>query len=148
MRRGEWPGVLVLRRAGHEAGARVGHEAGARAGREPPAGRDLLRAGRAGKGVLLLPAFDEYMVAYKDRGEMLPAAFAKTTSHGLNPVVVVNGQVAGTWRRTLEKGKVIVDVTAFDQWSKTTAALIKKEAQRYAGFVGDGMAECRFIDRR
>lgn len=112
-----------------------GHEAG-------------LRAMRADKGVLLLPAFDEYMVAYKDRGEVLPAAFAKTTSYGLNPVVLVNGRVAGRWKRTLEKGKVMVAVTAFNEWSKITTGLIKKEAQRYAGFAGGEMAECRFIDRR
>ncbi|HXB05469.1 MAG TPA: winged helix DNA-binding domain-containing protein, partial [Puia sp.] len=36
-----------------------------------------------GREVLLLPAFDEYAVAYKDRGEIVPPAYVKKSSYGL-----------------------------------------------------------------
>lgn len=70
----------------------------------PAAGRDHPMA-----AVLLLPAYDEYAVAYKDRSDMLPPEYAKTTFHGLKPIVVVNGRVAGMWRRTQQKGRMTVE---------------------------------------
>jgi hypothetical protein len=52
--------------------------------------------------VHLLPAFDEYTVAYKDRSAVLDPAFAKRVNAGggmLAPVIIVNGIVAGRWQR-------------------------------------------------
>ena len=37
-----------------------------------------------------LPAFDEYLVAYKDREQGM-----------LGPAVIVDGRIAGTWKRTI-----------------------------------------------
>jgi hypothetical protein len=57
--------------------------------------------------VFLLPAFDEYIIAYRDRSAVLPSEnFSKAVSSNgvFRPVIVVNGQVVGLWKRT-EKGK-------------------------------------------
>ena len=85
--------------------------------------------------VVLLPGYDEYTVGYKDRAAIVPAEFAKETFYGLKPVVLVRGQVAGMWKRTVEKGKVVVEVSALGKWRKGTMPLVKKETRRFGTFV-------------
>ena len=93
--------------------------------------------------VLLLPGFDELTVAYKDRTDFLLAAFEKESSYGLKPVIMVNGRIAGVWRRVVGKGKVVVEVKLFEKVSKAVGRLISREAKRYAGFVGEKVVEVR-----
>ncbi|HWB91938.1 MAG TPA: winged helix DNA-binding domain-containing protein [Puia sp.] len=93
--------------------------------------------------VILLPAFDELTVAYKDRSDILPREYEKESSYGLKPVVVVNGRIVGIWRRVLGKGKVIVEVRLFEKVSKTAERLIGREVKRYGKFVEEGVVEIR-----
>ena len=54
-------------------------------------------------GVVLVPAFDEYLLGWKDRGFALPAEYAKRIVPGggiIHPAVLEDGVVIGTWRRT------------------------------------------------
>ena len=52
--------------------------------------------------VHLLPAYDEYTVAYKDRSLVMDPAFEDRAGHGIfNPNIIANGQVKGSWRREL-----------------------------------------------
>ena len=49
----------------------------------------------------LLPAFDEYLLSWRDRDLVLDPMHAKTIQPGggiLNPAVVADGRIAGTWR--------------------------------------------------
>ena len=62
----------------------------------------------------LLPAFDEYLVAYRNRDAVLAPAHAKLHNPGggiLGPCVVHGGRVVGTWRRTLGTSRATVSVT-------------------------------------
>lgn len=58
--------------------------------------------------VYLLPGFDEYMLGYRDRSAALDPQHASKVTPGSNgvfqPTVVIDGQVAGVWKRTLKKG--------------------------------------------
>jgi len=57
--------------------------------------------------VHLLPAYDEYTVAFRDRAAILDPAHAAATRNGIfSPVVLVDGRIAGTWKRV--KGQVVV----------------------------------------
>ena len=61
--------------------------------------------------VHLLPAFDEYIVAYKNRSAVLPDAeyHRAVSSNGVfRPVIVRNGRVIGIWKKTVSKNKKIV----------------------------------------
>lgn len=53
-------------------------------------------------GILLLPAFDEYLLGYRARGAMLEARHAQRVAPRANgrflPIVVDAGRVVGTWR--------------------------------------------------
>jgi len=54
----------------------------------------------------LLPAFDEYIIAYKDRSPVLLSEHhgKAVSSNGVfRPVIIVNGQVIGLWRKTSQK---------------------------------------------
>jgi hypothetical protein len=63
--------------------------------------------------VHLVPNFDEYLVAYQDRGlvtDGLPSRLALARNDLLSYCVVVNGMVAGTWRKTIDRGGVNVTI--------------------------------------
>jgi hypothetical protein len=94
----------------------------------------------AGPRVWLLPAFDEYLVAYRDRSAVLEPAHARRVNDGggmLKPCVVRDGQVIGTWRRDLDRrASVSVEVTLFPSATKVDREPIREAAERYAAFLG------------
>jgi hypothetical protein len=88
--------------------------------------------------VSLLPAFDEFIISYKDRTASLPLAnfHRAVSSNGIfRPVIVVDGQVIGIWKRTLKKNKVIVETEFFQQPGKTTVSLVEQAAETYGCFL-------------
>jgi hypothetical protein len=85
----------------------------------------------------LLPMYDEYTVAYKDRAAVLDPAYAKQAGNGIfKPVIVVRGQVAGTWKRTPRKGGIALSATTFVELTQADRDAVDAAAQRYAGFLG------------
>ena len=89
--------------------------------------------------VHLLPPFDEYTVAYKDRSAIVDPAFAKRVNAGggmLNAVVVVNGLVAGTWKRDLRGDSVDITISPFRALTARETAALEREGARYAKFLG------------
>ena len=57
---------------------------------------------------LLLGHFDPYLLGYRERGLVLDAGYARRIQAGggfVQPVVVIGGRVAGTWRLTRPAGK-------------------------------------------
>lgn len=85
----------------------------------------------------LLPAFDEFMVSYKDRTASLSAAHHTTaiSANGIfKPIVVVNGQVMGIWKRTLKKDTVDVETTLFEPFPLDNA-LLSTAIDGYARFL-------------
>jgi hypothetical protein len=105
-------------------------------GREYWFGAAVSVASTTAAAVLLLPAWDEYTVAYKDRSDFLHADHVSRSSYGLKPVVVVNGKVVGVWRRMLGKGEVVVEVSSFGVLSKAVARAIGAAVKRYGVFLG------------
>jgi len=86
--------------------------------------------------VHLLPAYDEYTVAYKDRSLVLPANCIKPTGNGIfKPTIVVNGQVAGTWKSSFVKDKVLIELTFINKVADIFKIAAHKEALRYATFL-------------
>ena len=87
----------------------------------------------------LLPVYDEYTVAYKDRSAVLDPAYARQTGNGIfSPIVVIDGWVAGTWKRTLDKQAVTVVPDLFTPPSKTESRALAAAAERYGAFLGGG----------
>ncbi len=85
---------------------------------------------------VVLPAFDEFLVAYTDRSAALDLAHKLKVNDGggiLKPTVVVDARVVATWKRTLTRCEVRVEVKAF---GKAPAKKIRPAFERYAAFLG------------
>jgi len=98
------------------------------------------RGSRAGAGTAyLLPAWDEFTVAYRDRTDILDHRYARRVNAGggvLSPVVVIDGIVVGTWRRAFVKSAVVITPTFFRRLGPSERALVTKAAERYRRFIG------------
>jgi Winged helix DNA-binding domain len=68
-------------------------------------------------GIHLLPGFDEYILGYKDRRDVMTVEHATRIVPGGNGVflsmIVVDGQVVGKWKRTVKKKGVQVVLEPF-----------------------------------
>jgi len=88
----------------------------------------------------LLPAYDEYTVAYKDRSLVIDSAFAEQAGHGIfNPNIVINGQVKGSWRRELTGDKMMMEIQYFSRVSASMHQAVSSAAKRYAKFIGKSL---------
>jgi hypothetical protein len=126
-----------------KAEARAGIEAGGLGSERAGAETYWFVDGRLGKPrspcAHLLPAFDEYLVGYRDRGDVLDPRHTKQVNAGggiLKPAVVVDGLVIGTWKRVLERARVTIAIDTFDAPTRAQRAAIGEAAERYAAFVG------------
>lgn len=82
----------------------------------------------------LLPAYDEYTVAYKDRQAIYVRTNGKpavTTWGLLGPIVIVNGRVVGTWKRSNDE--VVLNVSR--DLKESERAAIAQAADRYEAFL-------------
>jgi hypothetical protein len=95
-------------------------------------------------GIFFLPAFDEFIISYKDRSACLTVKNRSTTisSNGIfRPVIVLNGQVIGLWKRATLKNKIVIEPEFFSQQSikrnKDLAKLAVEAADRVANFFSE-----------
>ena len=135
-----WSGLsLSAARAGiKKSGSRlVSFTAGGREYFEV-AGEDTIPAGSRGNAVLL-PGFDEYIVGYRNRSDIIspePGGRGKTGGNGMMlPVLVVDGSVAGTWRREAGTRSIIITLKPFQDSGTAQRYLIEEAAERYGRFV-------------
>ena len=86
----------------------------------------------------LLPPYDEYTIAYKDRSAVLdPAHGGVVSGNGIfYPTIVLDGQVAGTWKRELKKDSVVITLSPFKPLKKKEREAIASAAERYGDFLG------------
>lgn len=88
--------------------------------------------------VHLLPAFDEFLISYKDRSASLSLVDNRKTisNNGIfNPVIVVNGQVTGIWNRSIKSNKMIIIPYLFQQLNKTSRTIFEKKAYAIGHFL-------------
>ena len=86
----------------------------------------------------LVPAYDEFLISYKDRTASLPFKdnIKAVSNNGIfRPVIVHNGQVIGIWKRTIQKDKIIVETSFFQPYNKPIRDLIEKEAMAVGSFL-------------
>jgi hypothetical protein len=135
-----WSGLTV-------AGARSGIAlAGAALDHQVIEGKDYWFDAEAGPAceaasvAHLMPNFDEYTVAYRDRVAVIPPGRpfepALFSSGGvLSNVVTIEGRVRGTWRRTVTGGGVRVEVRLLDRLEPLEAAAVEEAGRRLGRFL-------------
>ncbi|HLD97428.1 MAG TPA: winged helix DNA-binding domain-containing protein [Candidatus Nanoarchaeia archaeon] len=85
----------------------------------------------------LLPPYDEYFIAYKDRS----AAIGKNIMGKINPAltsspIIINGQATGIWQRFVKRDEVVVTTRLFRKLDKTEKEALAEAANRYGKFLG------------
>ena len=95
----------------------------------------------------LASIFDEYTIAYTDRSDLNSEGRDVETliswGNALTAVIVLDGKVAGGWKRTLTKKRLTIDVRPFRKLSAGARAALTGQAGRMGAFLGID-AEVRF----
>lgn len=89
-----------------------------------------------------LAAFDEFVISYKDRSAVLHAdwnAHAISSNGIFKPIIVLDGQVIGTWKRSLKKEAVLIETKLFKPLQVEEQEILENAAQQYADFEGKGL---------
>ena len=93
----------------------------------------------AARTAYLLPPWDEFTVAYRDRSDILDPRYGKRVNAGggvLSPVIVMRGEVVGTWKRTIKNDTVTVKPAFFKALGRADREAVGKAVARYARFLG------------
>jgi hypothetical protein len=98
-------------------------------GAEPPRHTQIREA-------VLLPPFDELLVAYKDRSPAVDPAQAGHLPSLLSPTITVKGRIVGTWTRTLAKDKAVIVPRFFGRPGTAELRSIEEAVRRYGTFLG------------
>jgi hypothetical protein len=88
--------------------------------------------------VYLLPGFDEYLLAYKDRSASLdvPHYQRLTPANGILPAILLSaGKVIGTWKRTFKKDTALITLSPFESFTTEENDLFKSATERYGEFL-------------
>jgi hypothetical protein len=87
----------------------------------------------------LLPNYDEYLVAYKDRDPAVANVIAQRVMErkfdAYAHMLVLNGKLAGTWRREVSKGSVHVSVLPFARLTSRDKRSLDDATSRFARFL-------------
>lgn len=87
----------------------------------------------------LLPAFDEFLIAYKDRSASMPVEH-KGKAISVNgifwPILVENGRVKGLWKRSFKGGHLNVETDFFETEEVTGAKKWESAIGKLAAFYG------------
>jgi len=101
-------------------------------------------AGRTPATAHLLPNFDEYTVAYRDR--RLLWSSERPSMEALANVIAINGRLIGVWTRAISGGRLTIETTLDRPLTAAERRLIEREARRYAAHL-DPDLDVRLLDR-
>lgn len=85
----------------------------------------------------LLPAFDPYLLGWRDRAFAVPAAHARAVHPAggiLRAVLLVDGAVAGTWSARRQGTALAVELAPFAELTATAARALRAEAAAVRAF--------------
>jgi hypothetical protein len=83
----------------------------------------------------LLPNFDEYTVAYRDRSDIMHAERTLEPAVILSNVVTIGGRVRATWRRAPTRDRMRVEVRAMDRFAPAEKAAVEDAGRHFGRFL-------------
>lgn len=91
-----------------------------------------------GPTALLLSIYDEYTIAYRDRSVIAEdRTIEKLLAMGnaLTSVLIVDGKIAGTWKRVVAGGRVEIATNLFRSFRSEERQALRAAAAKYAAFL-------------
>ena len=98
--------------------------------------------GKASKSVIamLLPNYDEYLIAYKDRGAFVDQSRAANivarSGGAFSNHLIIDGRLAGGWQRTLNGNSVKIEVAPYKKLTPAQSRAVSNAADCYGEFLG------------
>lgn len=87
----------------------------------------------------LLPNYDEYLVAYRDRDAVIDRDRSRNlgvfTSHEFPHHVIVDGRVAGSWRRHIIDRALTIEARPYRPLTRAQQNALVRESDRYGRFL-------------
>ncbi|MDO1448186.1 winged helix DNA-binding domain-containing protein [Rhodocytophaga aerolata] len=93
----------------------------------------------------LMPVYDEYGISYKNRSALLPSVDFPLEDIVFDRMIVVNGQIAGTWNRTIQKENVLIQLQLIQALNEYELKEVMNAVQRLAAFL-DKKVSIEFIN--
>jgi hypothetical protein len=104
---------------------------------------DLLKsAARSSPSIRLLPHFDPYLLAHREKEHLLEDKHYKRVYRNqgwISPVLLVDGTIAGTWSHKLQGSRLQVSIEPFTRLARATSDAVAQEAESMAGFFGSSL---------
>jgi hypothetical protein len=146
-----WSGLTVTdAKAGIDSlGAEFAHESIGGKHFVFPAATTPTRRDEKSPTIFLMPDYDEYGIAYKDRSAL--SGLSRTANPlgkmelTFNRMIVIDGRIEGTWQRTEARGEIVVEAVPFAPLSKPKREALTKAAGRFGAFFGK---KARLIEKR
>lgn len=107
----------------------------------------LNKAAPAKSCVRLLPSFDTYLLAHREKDHLLGAKHYKRVYRNqawISPAVLIDGEIAGVWSHKLQSRKLVVEIEPFIKLSRAIRSEIELEAEHLANYFQSSL-ECRFV---
>ena len=104
------------------------------------AGRNARAAPPGFAATHLLPIYDEYLVAYRDRIAVPHAATPPATRITFQHALVIDGQVAGTWRTARNGDGLAMTVTPLRTLTVRERRAVRDAALQYQRFLGTAIS--------
>ena len=95
-------------------------------------------ANEVSQAIYLLPNYDEYTVGYTDRSAIFDVSDVgkfDTPGNVLNPTIVLDGRVVGTWKRTFTKNTVHLAPKLFTSLTRSETHALSASAVGYGAFL-------------
>jgi hypothetical protein len=98
-------------------------------------------AGRSKSPVaFLLPNYDEYLIAFKDRGALVDggrtANLVARSGGAFAHHLIVDGRLAGSWSRTISPNSVKIDIAPYKKLTPAQLRAVANAADCYGEFLG------------
>jgi uncharacterized protein YcaQ len=96
----------------------------------------------ADASIRLLPIFDSYLLAHREKDHLLSAKHYKRVYRNqgwISPVVLIDGAIAGVWSHQLQGKRLLVKIEPFGKLSKAERAGIEREAESLALYYQSGL---------
>jgi len=106
---------------------------------------DFLPDSKKLQSTFLMPDYDEYGMSYKDRSAIfsLPPTILKNSKLNIpyNRMIVVDGQIVGSWKRTIKNKELVIETELFKPINKRQQKEVNSAIRKYSTFIGKYLPE-------